>query len=125
VRDPEAARELGSVGRHTGPVNGLAYQPGGTIAASASDDGVRLWNVSDPSRPVEMTALSAGGRYDWPVLSFSPDGQTLAAASEHGLQLWDVDVLGILQRLCVQSPPITRTQWTQYLPDRPYDPPCA
>jgi WD40 repeat protein len=126
VRAPSHSRELASVSRHTGPVAGLAFHPGGTIAASASDDGtIRLWDVSDPSRPIEMTALSAGGLYDPAVLSFSPDGRTLAAASGHGLQLWDVDVDGILQRLCAQSPQITRTQWTQYLPDEPYDPPCA
>jgi WD40 repeat protein len=118
--------QLGAVGRHTGTIGGLAYHPGGTIAASASDDGtIRLWNVRDPSRPFEMTALPAGGLYASAVLAFSPDGHTLAAASEHGLQLWDVDVFGILQRLCAQSPAISPAQWRQYLPDQPYDPPCA
>jgi WD40 repeat protein len=126
VRDPSHARRLGLVGRHTGPVGGVAYHPDGTIAASASDDGsIRLWNVADPAHPIEMTALSGGGIYDSAALVFSPDGRTLAAASGNDLQLWHVDLLGILQRLCAQSPRITPAQWTQYLPDRPYDPPCA
>jgi WD40 repeat protein len=126
VSDPSHARQLGLVGRHTGPVGGLAYHPNGTIAASASDDGtIRLWNVADPAHPIEMTALSGGGIYVSAALVFSPDGRTLAAASGDDLQLWHVDLLGILQRLCAQSPRITPAQWTQYLPDRPYDPPCA
>jgi WD40 repeat protein len=126
AKDPSHVRQLGLVGRHTGPVGGVAFHPGGTIAASASDDGtIRLWNVADPSRPIEMTALSGGGLYDSAALVFSPDGRTLAAASANDLQLWDVDMLGILQRLCAQSPRITPAQWRQYLPDRPYDPPCA
>jgi WD40 repeat protein len=126
VSDPFNARQLGLVGRHTGSVGGLAYHPDGTIAASASDDGtIRLWSVADPAHPIEMTALSGGGIYDSAALVFSPDGRTLAAASGDDLQLWQVDVLGILQRLCAESPRITPAQWRQYLPDRPYDPPCA
>jgi WD40 repeat protein len=126
VADPSDVRELGSVAQHTGSVEGLAYQPGGAIAARASDDGsIRLWNMAAPTDPVAMTVLSAGGAYDSAVLAFSPDGRTLAASSASDLQLWSVDVPGILQRLCAESPRITPAQWAEYLPDQPYDPPCA
>ncbi|KJK44623.1 hypothetical protein UK23_28865 [Lentzea aerocolonigenes] len=31
----------------------------------------------------------------------------------------------VRRRFCADSPPIPETEWRQYLPDIPYDPPCA
>jgi WD40 repeat protein len=116
----------GTSTRHTGPVKGLAFHPSGTLAASAGLDGrIRLWDVSDPSRLVEVTSLSDGGLYAMATLVFSPDGRLLAVGGDRGIRLWSVDPTTILQRLCAQSAPITPEQWAQYLPDQPYDPPCA
>ncbi|MFD9501312.1 TIR domain-containing protein [Streptomyces sp. NPDC060035] len=112
--------------RHTGDITGLAVHPDGTLAATASVDGrIRLWDISDLSRPVEVTSLSSGGIYKTATAGFSPDGRLLAVSSDLGTRLWTVDRTGILQRLCAQSSRITREQWAQYLPDRPFDPPCA
>nr|WSZ95896.1 TIR domain-containing protein [Streptomyces sp. NBC_00857] len=112
--------------RHTGAITGLAFHPGGELMATAGLDGrIRLWDVRNPARPVEVTALSDGGLYPHATVGFSPDGRLLAVSDSAGTRLWTVDRTGILQQLCAESPRITPDQWAQYLPDRPYDPPCS
>lgn len=126
VHEPADPVLVSTVARHTGQVDGLAVQPGGSLLASAADDGtIRLSSISEPTRPIEVTVLQGGGLYDSPVLAFSPDGAVLAAARVQGAALWDVDVPSILRRLCAESSPIDETEWARYLPSIAYDPPCA
>jgi WD40 repeat protein len=126
VTDPTRPHRSWSVSRHSGPVTGLAATPTGTTAASASEDGtVHLWDLTAPLRPRDLASFDAGGRYDGAVLSFSPDGRTLAAATNEGIVFLDVDVPGLLRQLCADSAAMTESQWSEYLPDLPYDPPCA
>ncbi|MBQ0996296.1 toll/interleukin-1 receptor domain-containing protein [Streptomyces sp. RK62] len=118
---------LSSSARHNTAVEDLAFHPDGAMAASGGRDGVvRLWDVAQPENLREIAILTAGNGNDWTDgVAFSPDGHTLAIASTTTTQLWEVQPMTIQQRLCAQSEPITREQWAQYLPDRPYDPPCA
>ncbi|MFE7273173.1 TIR domain-containing protein [Streptomyces sp. NPDC057623] len=126
VSHPDRPVRKGTSTRHTGSITGLAFHPGGELAATAGVDGrIRLWNLGDPARPVEVNSLSGGGLYPLATVGFSPDSRLLAVSGDSGLRLWIVDRAGILRRLCAESPRITRNQWMQYLPDRPYDPPCA
>ncbi|MFF4763734.1 TIR domain-containing protein [Streptomyces sp. NPDC001292] len=126
VSRPDRPVRKGNSTRHTGEVRGLAFHPGGELAATAGLDGrIRLWDLGDPARPVEVASLSGGGLYPFATVGFRPDGRLLAVSGDGGLRLWTVDRTGIAQRLCAESPRITRNQWMQYLPNRPYDPPCA
>jgi WD40 repeat protein len=126
VTDPTRPHRSWGITRHAGPVTGLAVAGTGTVAASASEDGtVHLWDLTAPLRPRDLASFDAGGRYDGAVLSFSPDGRTLAAASTKGTVFLDLDVPALLRQLCADSATITEGQWSEYLPDLPYDPPCG
>ncbi|WP_279636468.1 TIR domain-containing protein [Micromonospora violae] len=124
VQDPDRPDRRGEIARHNGAVDGLVHHPSRAMVASASDDGARLFDVSDVTRPVEVAALADGRTFSSADLAFSPDGRLLAVTGSGGLSLWDVDSDTLLRRLCAQSQPITADQWSQYLADEPYDPPC-
>ncbi|GGS82010.1 nSTAND1 domain-containing NTPase [Streptomyces cinerochromogenes] len=79
--EPFAAR----LGGHRGPVNAVAFAPGGRLLATAGSDGtVRLRRLTDHRT---TTTLSVPGRVR--ALAFSPDGRTLAVTSTDGpARLW-------------------------------------
>ncbi|MET7900337.1 AAA family ATPase [Streptomyces sp. NPDC005355] len=77
---------------HTGAVYLTTFSPSGRILATASyDRTVRLWNVTDPTRPKPL-GKPLTGHTSWVSSAvFSPDGRTLASASDDGtIRLWDV-----------------------------------
>ncbi|MFF2124282.1 WD40 repeat domain-containing protein [Streptomyces olivochromogenes] len=126
ISEPRRTRQLGVATRHSDAVTQLAAHPTQNLLASADRKGdVRLWATGGPAALRETALLAT----DFPLLdglAFSPDGGTIAVASAgYGTQLWRTDVDTILRELCAQSVPITEPEWKQYLPDRPYDPPCA
>ncbi|MGW3493341.1 nSTAND1 domain-containing NTPase [Streptomyces sp. NPDC001020] len=88
VNAPLATPLLG----HTGAVYLTSFSPDGRILATASyDRTVRLWNVSDPTRP-KLLGKPLTAHTSWVSSAvFSPDGHTLASASDDGtVRLWNV-----------------------------------
>ncbi|MEV6237336.1 hypothetical protein [Lentzea sp. NPDC051838] len=117
---------VATVSRHVGRVHALALHPDGRMIASAADGGeVVLWDVTDPARLVEVSLLRSGSLYDAAAIAFSPDGALLGGADGTRTTIWSIDVPRLLEKLCADSPAIPETEWRQYLPDIPYDPPCA
>ncbi|MGW6935443.1 WD40 domain-containing protein [Lentzea sp. NPDC054927] len=117
---------VATVSMHLGSVHGLALHPDGRTLASAGEAGeVAVWDVSDPSRPLGVSQLRAGGVFDQAAIAFSPDGALLGGADGTRTTIWSIDVPRLLEKLCADSPAIPETVWRQYLPDTPYDPPCA
>ncbi|WP_112261516.1 TIR domain-containing protein [Lentzea terrae] len=115
-----------SVSLHLGRVHNLAMHPDGRTLASAGAAGeVALWDVTDPSRPLGVSQLTSGHTFDDASIAFSPDGTLLGGADGTRTTIWSIDVPQLLARLCADSPRIPETEWRQYLPDIPYDPPCA
>ncbi|MGW6709555.1 nSTAND1 domain-containing NTPase [Streptomyces sp. NPDC054956] len=78
---------LARLGGHDGPVNAVAFAPGGALMATAGSDGrVLLRRVAD-RRTVSSFTLPGRVR----TVAFSPDGRTLAAGSTGGpVRLWPV-----------------------------------
>ena len=77
---------------HGATVWTAAFSPdGNTLAAGATNGTVTLWDVSNPSHPLQLgDPLDSHTEDVWSV-AFSPDGNTLAAGTVgHTIVLWDV-----------------------------------
>jgi WD40 repeat protein len=88
----QAMQSPGAVGilhGHTDSIQSIAFNPAGTILASASaDKTVRLWSVSREGHHPLGQPLHAGA----PLYSdaFDPSGQILAAGSFNKIILWNI-----------------------------------
>jgi hypothetical protein len=84
------------------PVDGAALSPGGDLLAVRVNGGVTLWDVTDPRRPAELTAVHVtfpATNLDFSAMSFSPDGHVLALGENfrppgghetYRISLWDI-----------------------------------
>lgn len=71
-------------------LNAVALSPNGRLLAAGGDDGqIRLWDVSDPARPVELAGPPHLATLAIEGLAFDPTGTVLASADSGGLvDLW-------------------------------------
>jgi eukaryotic-like serine/threonine-protein kinase len=79
--DATLARSQGHWRGHTRSIESVAFSPDDKLLASASEDGVHVWDVA--SHSLWLSIPSSGERI-WCV-TFSPDGRTLAASGKNGV----------------------------------------
>jgi len=127
ITDPGHPLSLGSP--LTGPVGyiySVAFNPAGNVlAAGSGDDTVWLWDLAQPRQPVYLATLTGPAQAIFSV-AFSPNGQTLAAGSQdHTVRLWNTSPQSTAALICATTgTSITPHEWAQYVPGRPYQPPC-
>ena len=95
-----------------------------TLATSSTDGTVRLWDIGS-EQPVGAPLPGLGGRRN--VAMFTPDGDALIAGYDTGRAFrWDIRAESLIRHACgVAGRRLTRTEWTEFLPGRDYDPACA
>ncbi|SDJ30511.1 WD40 repeat [Nonomuraea maritima] len=125
VSRPRAPKRLVDLPGHSADVSAVAFAADGRSLVTASRDmSMRVWDVAVPSRPALWAVLS--GRDVQRDVEFGPDGTFLVSASGTAAQLWGLNVEQASAHVCEASgPPITRDEWSRYVPGRPYAPPCA
>ncbi|MEU9166337.1 helix-turn-helix domain-containing protein [Streptomyces sp. NPDC048420] len=89
---------------HAGPVNAVAFAPGGRLVATGSSDGtVRLWRTAERRQDAVFAAVGKVRS-----VAFSPDGRTLAAGASGTaggtVRVWDVTGRRIVATLTTDSP---------------------
>jgi WD40 repeat protein len=92
VSRPAEPRIVGSI---PGRAHGLALSSRGILALGRTD-GIHLWNVSDPARPVRDGTLPMRTAYGLLTVSlgFTPDGARLVGAADAKSYVWQIGESG-------------------------------
>lgn len=100
-------------------------EEGRRMIVAGGDRSLRHYDITAPEHPTLIAILPGNGEDPQEVL-FGPHGQSVLLATDSStVDVWSLDVADMTKRLCAGSgPTITEAQWEQYLPGRPYDPPC-
>lgn len=127
VSDPTRPRLLGKP--LTGPRNyvfTLSFSPTDDVLAAAVTDGtIWQWSTKDPSKPEPLTTLTGATTGQVFAVKYRPDGRTLLGTDGKTVRFWEVDPKRMERLICqTAGDGVTRSEWEQYLPDLPYDPPC-
>jgi WD40 repeat protein len=102
-----------------------AYSPSGRILATSGSEGTAaLWEAGTGK---QLGAPLPGPSQTWAMASFDPTGRLLATAFQDGtVLLWDVDPASWRKRACaIAGRDLTRQEWDEFLPGRPYQPSCG
>jgi WD40 repeat protein len=94
-----------------------------TLAVSGFEPAASLWDVATGTQI--GPPLTAGDRRT--MIDFSADGHLLLEVHANGKgAVWDVDPESWRRRACaLTNRTLTREEWEEFLPGRPYDPACA
>ncbi len=102
---------------HLTSVTGLSFHPSGKFIASASEDGVQLWDVKSGLRIGKPFRVFRPGPR--PKLTFSPDGKVLVSTNERrsGIYFWDTDIESWIAKACRKvNRHLTENEQRYYVP---------
>jgi WD40 repeat protein len=118
-------RRLGDPLVHPRWVVALSFDPAsGTLATSSQDGRVRLWDLASRRQLGSGLPSPAGQANNF--AAFTPDGNHIVVVYATGSGfVWEVDPGQWKARACaVAGRTLTRAEWEELLPGRPYQPAC-
>ena len=122
VRTGELLQELDQTGAGVG---GLEFsQDGRLLVVNALAQSVAsLWDVASGTRIGARLSIGSRGA----VTDLSRDGRRLLMTADNGEgAVWDIDPESWARRACaIANRTLTRTEWDEFLPGRPYAPACT
>ena len=124
VWDVESGKLISELEQDVGGVTTLEFSPDGkTLAISGYDPVASLWDVATGTQI--GSRIGVGSRRM--TLDVSPDGHHLLMTASNGQgAVWDIDPESWKRRVCaLANRTLTREEWEQFLPGRPYEPACA
>jgi WD40 repeat protein/DNA-binding SARP family transcriptional activator len=107
-----------------GPVMTTSFSPDGRMLATSGLGSAELWDAASEK---QLGALSSGLTPKPAAAAFDPTGHTLVTAFEDGtVLLWAVDPTSWPRRACaLAGRRLTKQEWSDFLPGRPYKPSCG
>ncbi|MFN2417502.1 MAG: WD40 repeat domain-containing protein, partial [Candidatus Limnocylindria bacterium] len=118
------ARAGASVQASAGWLHTLQFDRAGTSLVTGGGDGtIRLY---DPAKRAQIGAPLPGPDNEPPAAVFSPDSSRVFAIYANGRGFaWDISVDSWKSHACrVAGRALTKAEWQQFLPGRPYAPAC-
>jgi WD40 repeat protein/tRNA A-37 threonylcarbamoyl transferase component Bud32 len=110
--------------QNVGGVAALAFSSDGrTLAISGFDPVASLWDVTTGTQIGPR--LPTGNRKT--MVDQSPDGRHLLTTAANGQGVvWDINPESWKRRACdLANRTLTRAEWSEFLPGRPYEPACT
>lgn len=122
--DAATGAQVGSpLGGQNGLVFSVTFDASGKQVLTTSTDGkLRLWDFA--SRKLVGAALPGVDGAGWGT--FFPDGKRVVAAFDSGYAIvWEIEPAAWATHACrVAGRNLTRAEWRDFLPERPYRPVC-
>src|SRR5262249_8306818 len=122
--DAASGRRIGrTLGGQNGPVISVSYNPTGNELMTTSSDGkVRLWDHASGKligSPLPGADVPGWGTY------YSDTNQLIAVFRDGTGVIWNVDPAAWETHACqIAHRNLTRTEWRDFMPQRPYSRPC-
>jgi WD40 repeat protein len=95
------------LGKHGDTVRSMAFSPDGTHLASASNDGIRLWDLSQPQSAPQLLSgheCAAPSLFSPDSVTFSPDGDRLVSAGLGHVCFWNLSHLQATPEVLLHNP---------------------
>jgi WD40 repeat protein len=103
----------------------LEFSPDGTILAVAGGNSpASLWDVATGAQTGPWSGFTVSSHGS--TIDLSSDGRRLLMTQGGKGAVWDIDPESWARRACaLANRTLTRTEWEEFLPGRPYEPACS
>lgn len=126
LSDPGHPKQLGSPG--VGPTDRVLsvswHSDSARVLVASQDGSLWIWDVDDEGATphAHLSNLGAGATF----AKWLPTGRILAVGFSGAVGTWPDSVTRAMKEICATAgSPITRAEWSQYVPGHSYESPCG